>query len=113
VTGVYDITAKASHWLRQKRTNQPITASGVSGLLNQLVNAAVTGDNVVSLSHLTALRAAYYGASGDPNWNSGADLDGDGAVSLPDFTILRKDFSRAGDYVLGVPIDIPDNPPFG
>lgn len=113
LSGLYDITAKASHWLRQKRTNQTLGGPQLVGVNYQLVNGDIDGNNAVGLGDFAQLRAAFGSVPGDSNWNPEADLDGSGSVGLGDFSILRKNFGRAGDYVLGVPYDIPPSSPFG
>jgi hypothetical protein len=87
--GVYDITAKGSHWLRQKKTRQSLLGGSVGPLHFELVNADVNGDNVVSLGDFADLRNALSSVPGDANWNAEADLNGDDVVSLADFAILR------------------------
>jgi subtilase family serine protease len=95
--GNYDVYAKCSHWLRRKSPNHSIVFGNVTGLSFSLLNGDVNGDNVISLSDFTKLRAAFASTPSDPNWNPNADLNGDGAVSLGDFTILRLNFGQAGD----------------
>jgi hypothetical protein len=95
--GIYDISVKAPHWLRQKLANVPVTLQGASGLTYSLPNGDVNNDNAVTLGDFAGLRSAYGSSSGDPNWNAMADLNGDGAVTLGDFAILRGNYGRQGD----------------
>ena len=95
--GVYDITAKASHWLRQKIGSLVITTAGASNLAFSLVNGDITGDNAVSLADFGLLKRSYGSMPGNSNWNSDADLDGNGSVGLGDFGILKRNYSMSGD----------------
>jgi len=95
--GTYDITFKASHWLRKKTVNVTLTSSGVSGLSFTLRNGDVNGDNKVDASDQTALTTAFRSKSTSPNWNPNADLNGDGQVSASDQAILGKNFGATGD----------------
>ncbi|MCW5943361.1 MAG: S8 family serine peptidase [Fimbriimonadaceae bacterium] len=94
--GTFDLTAKASHWLRAKLTNVVIGSNGVSGQNFTLKNGDVNGDNSVNLADFLALRSAFGSSSGGANWNPNADLDGSGAVNVADFVILRSFFGQSG-----------------
>jgi hypothetical protein len=95
--GTYDMTAKASHWLRRKIGTVTITPAGVSGLQFSLINGDVDGDNAVDAEDLAALNAASGSMQGSRNWNPNADLNGDGLVSRKDLTILVAHFGEQGD----------------
>lgn len=93
--GVFDLSAKGAHWLRQ-------TVSGVSLTADvrvdfTLVNGDIDGDNEVSLTDFGALLAAFGSVPGEAAWNSNADLDGDEEVNLTDFGILVRHFGAVGD----------------
>jgi hypothetical protein len=94
--GVYDITAKGSHWLRARRTSITIAPTGVAGQNFTLTNGDVDGDNEVSIGDYAALSAAYGSEPGDSNWNPNADLNGDGTVDIGDFAILSGNFGMSG-----------------
>jgi hypothetical protein len=93
--GVYDVSLKASHWLR--RTLASVNLSGVVRLTASLLNGDVDGDNEVTLFDFGQLVAAFGSTAGDPNWNANADLDGDEEVTLFDFAILVRNFGATGD----------------
>lgn len=94
LTGVYDIAAKASHWLRQRVNGVGINQPGLSFWLT---NGDVDGDNVISVFDYNVLSDAFDSSPGDPNWNPEADLDGDGSVTVYDYNILSVGFDRIGD----------------
>lgn len=52
----------------------------------------VNGDRIVDLLDLTILLSAFGSTSGDPAFNSDADLDSSGAIDLTDLTILLSNF---------------------
>ncbi|GBC97109.1 hypothetical protein HRbin16_02929 [bacterium HR16] len=93
--GVYDLSAKASHWLRQTLAGVSIAGGGVANF--SLVNGDIDGDNEVTLFDFGALVAAFGSMPGDSNWNPDADLDGDEEVTLFDFGILVSNFGAIGD----------------
>lgn len=93
--GTFDIAAKASHWLRQTRTNIAIT--GDTTVNFSLINGDVDGDNEVTLFDFGQLVAAFGSMPGDSGWNPNADLDGDEEVTLFDFGVLVRNFGAIGD----------------
>jgi hypothetical protein len=93
--GEYDLSAKASHWLRQTLSSVSVFGGGVADFA--LVNGDVDGDNEVTLFDFGALVAAFGSMPGDSNWNPDADLDGDEEVTLFDFGILVSNFGAIGD----------------
>ncbi|HRI44830.1 MAG TPA: matrixin family metalloprotease [Fimbriimonadaceae bacterium] len=94
--GVYDITAKGSHWLRARRSSVTISPTGASGQNFTLANGDVDEDNEVAIGDYAALSTAYGSEPGDPNWNANADLNGDGTVDIGDFAILSANFGMTG-----------------
>jgi probable HAF family extracellular repeat protein len=98
LTGVFDVSVKASHWLR--RTIHGVTFAGdgyVSGLTFTLVDGDVNGDNTVNLPDLIEIAAAWRSTPGSPNWNPNADLNGDGTVDLADWLIVARNWRASGD----------------
>ncbi|MCS6830664.1 MAG: hypothetical protein RMM08_08820 [Armatimonadota bacterium] len=93
--GTYDLSAKASHWLRQTLPDVTLTAGTVVDF--SLANGDIDGDNEVTLFDFGALVAAFGAVPGDGNWNPDADLDGDEDVTLFDFGILVRNFGAIGD----------------
>jgi len=93
--GTYDLSAKASHWLRQTLPHVILTDGAVVDFT--LSNGDIDGDNEVTLFDFGALVAAFGSERGDANWNPNADLDGDEEVTLFDFGILVRNFGAIGD----------------
>jgi len=94
--GSYDISVKASHWLRQTLRNVDVTSDFVT-IYFSLVNGDIDGDNEVTLFDFGQLVVAFGSVPGDSNWNPDADLDGDREVTLFDFGILVRNFGMVGD----------------
>ncbi|GIV15495.1 MAG: hypothetical protein KatS3mg022_0930 [Armatimonadota bacterium] len=94
-TGTFDVSAKASHWLRQVRGSVSIVGNTIVNF--SLINGDVDGDNEVTLFDFGALVAAFGAVPGGSNWNANADLDGDEEVTLFDFGILVRNFGAIGD----------------
>lgn len=96
--GTYEVSFKASHWLRVNLSNVTVgTAEEVTGQNVTLTNGDIDGDNEVTLLDFGALVAAFGAMPGDSNWNAEADLDGDQEVTLIDFGILVQNFGAIGD----------------
>jgi len=95
-TGLVDLTAKASHWLRARRTNVNLTGATVINQHFTLVNGDIDGDNAVTVFDYDALSLAFDTFTGQPGWNAEADLDGDGAVTVFDYDILSQNFDQTG-----------------
>ncbi|MER3474569.1 MAG: hypothetical protein C4335_11180 [Armatimonadota bacterium] len=93
--GTYDLSAKASHWLRQTLTNRSIDGDTVVDFV--LTNGDIDGDNEVTLFDFGLLVSAFGSMPGDSGWNPNADLDGDAEVTLFDFGILVQSFGLIGD----------------
>jgi hypothetical protein len=92
--GTYDLSAKASHWLRQTLR---VTLDAGAMVDFSLTNGDIDGDNEVTLFDFGALVAAFGSIPGDGHWNPDADLDGDQEVTLFDFGILVRAFGELGD----------------
>ncbi|HRI43280.1 MAG TPA: SBBP repeat-containing protein [Fimbriimonadaceae bacterium] len=95
--GSYDLTIKGAHWLKRKKRNVAIGATGAVGVDVSLNNGDVDGDNEVSIGDYSPLSNAFGSSPGAPNWNPMADLDGDGEVSIGDFAQLSTNFGLIGD----------------
>ncbi len=89
--GTYDVTAKSSHWLRQKVGSAVITDDGTMNLHFSLINGDVDGDNEVTVGDYSIL-SSQFGTTGPQ-----ADLNGDGDVDIGDYSILSSNFGVAGD----------------
>jgi len=91
--GVYDISFKASHWLRRTvyghTWGSPISVA--------LLNGDGNGDNEVTIGDFALLASSFGTSIGDPNWNPEADLNGDESVDIGDFAILSMNFGLWGD----------------
>jgi hypothetical protein len=94
--GVYDITAKASTWLRKKVSDINTTTDNTS-LNFSLVNGDCDGDNEVTSFDLSIVLAAMDAASSDPNWNPLADLNGDTVITTADLSIVLTSMDLLGD----------------
>lgn len=96
--GTYEVSFKASHWLRVNLTDVTLGVAGeVTGQDVTLTNGDIDGDNEVTLFDFGGLVNAFGSLPGDPNWNANADLDGDEEVTLFDFGILVQNFGAIGD----------------
>jgi hypothetical protein len=93
----YDVTMKASHWLRQRLHNVTTTANGATGLQYDLINGDVDGDNEVAIGDYSLLSSAFNSVPGDANWIADADLNGDDGVDIGDYAILSTNFGEIGD----------------
>lgn len=93
MTGAFDVGQKSMHWLRQVA---PFTVTGPTqtGPGYTLMNADISGDNVVNLDDFLIMAANYearvaiYDAT---------DLTGDGITNLDDFLVLAANYEIAGD----------------
>ncbi|MBX7133032.1 MAG: hypothetical protein K1X67_10180 [Fimbriimonadaceae bacterium] len=97
ITGSYHVTAKASHWLRKRRTPVAVGFSGASGVDFVLVNGDIDGDNENGIGDYARLSSAYNSAPGDGNWDPEADLNGDDGVDIADYAILSINYGLNGD----------------
>ncbi|MCL6474392.1 MAG: hypothetical protein K6U75_04990 [Firmicutes bacterium] len=95
--GEYDLSFKASHWLRRTLPAVQVPGDWPAWVEVELQNGDIDGDNEVTLFDFGALVAAFGNMPGNPNWNPEADLDGDGEVTLFDFGILVQNFGAIGD----------------
>jgi hypothetical protein len=96
--GTYEVSFKASHWLRVNLTGVTLdVAEELTGQNVTLTNGDIDGDNEVTLFDFGELVAAFGSMPGDENWNPNADLDGDEEVTLFDFGILVQNFGAIGD----------------
>jgi uncharacterized membrane protein len=96
--GAYEVSFKASHWLRVNLTGVTLdVAEELTGQNVTLTNGDIDGDNEVTLFDFGELVAAFGSMPGDENWNPNADLDGDEEVTLFDFGILVQNFGAIGD----------------
>jgi probable HAF family extracellular repeat protein len=97
LVGTYDVSFKASHWLRRTIAGVTLTASSRVSLGPSLINGDVNGDNAINLSDLIAISAAWRSTQGSANWNPNADLNGDGNVNLADWMIVASNWRKSGD----------------
>jgi hypothetical protein len=96
--GTYEVSFKASHWLRVNLTGVTLGPwEVVTGQDATLTNGDIDGDNEVTLFDFGELVAAFGSMPGHSNWNPDADLDGDEEVTLFDFGILVQNFGAIGD----------------
>ncbi|MEJ5252516.1 MAG: hypothetical protein HPY54_13845 [Chthonomonadetes bacterium] len=95
--GMYNLSFKASHWLRRTLPAVQIPGDWTVYVEVTLQNGDIDGDNEVTLFDFGQLVAAFGSMPGDPNWNPNADLDGDEEVTLFDFGVLVRNFGAIGD----------------
>lgn len=94
LTGTYDVTAKASHWLKKKTAGVVLGSNPVNF---SLINGDVDGNNAVNSADLAVLLAAMDSTSGGPGWAPLADLDNDLAITSTDLSIVLSNLDRTGD----------------
>jgi hypothetical protein len=98
LAGTYDVSVKASHWLRKTISSVTFTGTGFTrGLSCSLLNGDVNGDNTINLADLVAIAAAWRSVPGSSSWNSNTDLNGDGVVNLADWMIVARNWRKSGD----------------
>jgi hypothetical protein len=96
-TGMCEIAAKGSHWLRKMSATVNLTPGGTTVVSLSLFNGDVNDDNEVDIGDYSLLSIAFGSVPGDPNWNAEADLNGDDEVDIGDFAILSNNFGMVGD----------------
>jgi|GEM_PF-2535883 len=90
--GTYDVVAKASHWLRQKRSAVEFTGTNVTVDFT-LTNGDCDEDNEVTSTDLSIVLAALDVAPGDMT----ADLNGDQNITVSDLSIVLASMDTMGD----------------
>lgn len=93
--GFYDISFKASHWLRKTITNVKVYQN--TTLNTSLINGDVDGDNDIDKQDQDLFKKANGSTPTSRKWNANADLNGDGKVNRLDKAILEKNLGLAGD----------------
>lgn len=87
-SGVYDVIAKAGHWLSVR--NDAVSIGGDLGLdLNFPYNGDADGDDAIGLADLNLVLLDFGGNS--------ADIDGSGQTDLADLSTILLNFGRAGE----------------
>lgn len=89
--GTYDVTAKAPHWLRQRLSSVPLTASGIAGIDFSLANGDLDGDNEIAIGDYAVVSQTF--GTSDPS----GDVNGDGEVDIGDVALVSANFGRVGD----------------
>jgi len=91
--GSFDLTAKASNWLRQKKSgNDLAVGSNIADFT--LINGDANNDNRVDVVDLGILATNYGKLSGATG--SQGDFNGDGAVNVIDLGILATNYGASG-----------------
>lgn len=105
-TGTYDVSVKASHWLRKMVQAVSLTAGESVTVPFLLANGDIDGDNAVTLLDYDIFSTFYDKSSADSDWDtvgdngfapSAADLDGDETNTLLDYDIFSASFDSVGD----------------
>lgn len=89
--GTYDIFCDSTHWLRKKRANVALTASGGSGVNFTLFNGDSDNSGEVDAVDIDTVIAAFGGA------DDMADVDGSGEVDAVDIDLVIANFGRVDD----------------
>jgi hypothetical protein len=89
LSGSFDVTAKASHWLKKKVTGVVL---GTNPVNFTLINGDCNNDNAVNSADLTVVLTAMDTTSGGP-----ADLDGDLEITSTDLAIVLSSMNLTGD----------------
>ncbi len=97
LSGTYEVTVKASHWLRKRNATVAIGPGGVSGLGFSLINGDVDGNNLVDSDDFDRLVAGFGYMVGDPPFDVETDLNGTDNTDSDDFDILVANFGQQGD----------------
>jgi hypothetical protein len=92
--GTYAVTAKASHWLKSKKT---VTVSQSVAADFSLINGDCDNDNAVTANDLSLLLAVMDAMSGSPGFDARADLDGDGEITSSDLAIILAGLGLNGE----------------
>lgn len=95
--GTYDVSMKASHWLRRTLTSQAFGAAGTTSMSATLINGDVNGDNYVTVADRSLVTSALGTGLGDAGYNANADLNGDGFVTAADRSIATSNLGAVGD----------------
>lgn len=95
--GTYDLTAKASHWLRQLAAEVEVSGSG-GGANFSLINGDCDRDNEVGIGDYAVLSSQFGWEKVDGgDWDGKGDLNEDDVVDVADYAILSANFGLVGD----------------
>ena|GEM_PF-1812885 len=95
--GTYDLTAKASSFLRARQANITITSGQVTSDINfTLLGGDANADNSIGTADMLILKAAWLSNEGDPNWDSRADFNGDASIGTTDMLIMQGNWLKSG-----------------
>lgn len=97
--GSYDVSVKGSHTLGNLKQNVTLPASAEIDF-GTLREGDSIQDNLVDVSDLSILAAAFGKHSNEAGYDARADLNQDGVVDASDVAALSSDFARAGDQTL-------------
>ncbi len=95
--GTYDLSYKASHWLRKDINGVSLTAAQALSESVALINGDANGDNKVDSSDYGFVKRHYGATPSSSNWDPMADLNGDGKVSSADYSVVVFFYGRVGD----------------
>lgn len=95
--GTWDVSFKASHWLR--RTLRNVTVADGSLVLppSTLVNGDVNGDGFVTAADRALVTVALGTSVGDAKYSAAADVTGDGFVTAADRAVVTLALGTQGD----------------
>lgn len=87
--GVFDVSAKAAHWLEQRRAR--VAIDGDRPLDFRLINGDVNNDNALDNRDLGLIRRSLgLRRSTSPQFDARIDLNGDNVISNRDLSILER-----------------------
>lgn len=95
--GTYDLSYKASHWLRKDVNGVVLSASGPVTESVALKNGDANGDNKVDGNDYAFVKRHYGATPGSSNWDPMADLNGDGKVDYHDYNVIVFFWGQVGD----------------
>lgn len=95
--GTYDLSYKASHWLRKDVNGVVLSTSSPANASATLINGDANGDNKIDANDYSFVKRHYGATPSSPNWDPMADLNGDGVVDSHDYSVVIFYWGRVGD----------------
>jgi|GEM_PF-3517525 len=95
--GTYDVYVKPWHWLRKKKANVVVSASGANLGTMTFLNGDSNEDNYVGSDDYLVLNSAFDTEPTSLQWDPAADLNGDSYVGTDDYLLMNTAFDITGD----------------
>jgi len=99
----YDTSINCDHWMTGRCRDDACYCAG---------NMNPDKDDIINILDIGIMARAFGSKSGDPNWNSKADVNGDGVVNIKDITIMASAFGRNCKDTTKIPMTGPRPPSF-